>query len=508
MSWSRCAATSLGRIRRVSTGDRRDVPSFALGVSALACMSLWGFTNEGACCEERSSPESSTAASTVSRDRACQDIINFLTSEGAEVHRSLTIVERGPKGMGLVASHAIPAGTAIITIPKKSRVLINIDTVCDDPDFGKVICFLKGAGLDERGCLAFWLVCQKLAAAESSKMRTKWYPYARMLPTARKLRNHPLLLDDSGMSSIAGTALHASVGSMKENTLRQLGHLLEILSTLELNQGPIDTFIRHTKVKQLWLWAHAVLLSRSGFGLSGVPGDAGVMAGEGLLVIPLVDFANHDSKGGNAEIRTQHTSSGWFGGSSETISLVAKSDIRAGEEILISYTGGDVLSAEQSMFTYGFRMDRNGKPDKFAVPSVSKPGGSDMKDVMRRLVHMDIAGDDADGQADVITIQKDTYPEALVAYMSIDVLAEKKGKLESLCQAYSASERQHGLPPQVRILLSSVRAEAERRAEALLLRWMQSLDIGKLSPAVDTMYKEYHDDLTEAIESVIMMLHK
>ncbi|KAF4755131.1 hypothetical protein FOZ63_029823 [Perkinsus olseni] len=160
------------------------------------------------------------------------------------------------------------------------------------------------------------------------------------------------------------------------------------------------------------------------------------------------------------------------------------------------------------MFTYGFRMDRNGKPDKFAVPSVSKPGGSDMKDVMRRLVHMDIAGDDADDQADVITIQKDTYPEALVAYMSIDVLAEKKGKLESLCQAYSASERQHGLPPQVRILLSSVRAEAERRAEALLLRWMQSLDIGKPSPAVDTMYKEYPDDLTEAIESVIMMLHK
>ncbi|KAF4717899.1 hypothetical protein FOZ63_014625, partial [Perkinsus olseni] len=104
--------------QRVSPGDRRDVPSFALGVSALACMSLWGLTSEGVCCEERSSFESSTAASTVSRDRACQDIINSLTSEGAEVHPSLTIVERGPKGtslphleleavvgMGLVASH-------------------------------------------------------------------------------------------------------------------------------------------------------------------------------------------------------------------------------------------------------------------------------------------------------------------------------------------------------------------------------------------------------------------
>lgn len=112
-----------------------------------------------------------------------------------------------------------------------------------------------------------------------------------------------------------------------------LRHLLGILSALEVkDEGPVDTFIRHTKIKQLWLWAHAVLLSRSGFGLSGEPGDSGVMAGEGitvvsmviiviigLLMIPLVDFANHDSSGGNAEIRIQHASTGWFGGTTSTV---------------------------------------------------------------------------------------------------------------------------------------------------------------------------------------------
>ncbi|EER02500.1 hypothetical protein Pmar_PMAR004863 [Perkinsus marinus ATCC 50983] len=382
----------------------------------------------------------------VTRDQSTKDVINFIIGEGAKVHPSLTLADMGTKGMGLVVSTDIKAGTAMITIPRKSKVLINIDTACDDPDFGKVICYLKGAGLDERGCLAFWLVLQKLASTRSSKVKTRWCPYAAMLPTAQKLRDHPLLLDDSGMSAIANTALHASVTSMKENTLRQLGHLLGILSALEVkDEGPVDTFIRHTKIKQLWLWAHAVLLSRSGFGLSGEPGDSGVMAGEGLLMIPLVDFANHDSSGGNAEIRIQHASTGWFGGSSESISLVAKRDIKAGEEILISYTGGDILSAEQSIFTYGFRMDRLGAPDKFAVPTVSKPDGSDMRDVIRRLVHMDVAKD----EADVITIQKDTYPEALVAYMCIDILAEKRGKLESLCQAYSNAERQEGMPPQV-----------------------------------------------------------
>lgn len=35
---------------------------------------------------------------------------------------------------------------------------------------------------------------------------------------------------------------------------------------------------------------------------------------------------------------------------------------------------------------------------------MSKPDGSDMRDVIRRLVHMDVAKD----EADVITIQKDT----------------------------------------------------------------------------------------------------
>ncbi|KAF4650525.1 hypothetical protein FOL47_001080 [Perkinsus chesapeaki] len=508
LSRSACAALSGIRAPSAFQGRLSEPSRFILGMTAFAGVSLWAVTStrDETICEERS--KAAAAAAVVARDVNTQNLVDMMVKEGGKVHSAVTITDKGPKGMGLVVNQSIPTGTALIAIPKKSKILINIDTIRDDPDFGQIICFLKGAGLDERGCLAFWLVCQKLAALEGSTVKTKWAPYATMLPTARKLRNHPLLLDESTLASLDGTALYASVTSMKDNVLRQLGHLLDILSKLEL-KGPPEAFTRHTKVKQLWLWAHAVLLSRSGFGLTGEPGDRGVMAGEGLLILPFVDFANHDSKGGTAEIRASSTL-GWFGGSSETISLVTKRDLPAGEEVLISYTGGDILSAEQSMFTYGFRMDRNGLPDKFAVPSVSKPGGSDMRNVMRRLVHMDITGDDEGGgdQADVITIQKDTYPEALVAYMAVDILAERKGKLESLCQAYSSTDRhQQGMPPQVKILLSSVRSEAERRAEALLLRWLQSLNSKSASHA-DKMYQEYRDDLVEAVESVMMILHK
>ncbi|OZJ03752.1 hypothetical protein BZG36_03068 [Bifiguratus adelaidae] len=164
-----------------------------------------------------------------------------------------------------------------------------------------------------------------------------WRRYIEVLPQAQDFLGLPIFWDSKDHALLQGTRLESAVKAK----LRRL-------------HSDADTIIRHVKElwnvdidASMWMWADAVYWSRI-IDAESQDGDSQIgdpMENKTLMMVPLVDFANHSSTASNAR---------WvLDTSKQTFTLVTLegSTLRPGEQIFISY--GTKSNAEL-LFMHGF----------------------------------------------------------------------------------------------------------------------------------------------------------
>lgn len=307
-------------------------------------------------CDSR--PEHSRQYEYLSRPRI-PDLRNWSKAIGILLNENCNLLHTSDKGIGLVCQgNTISLGQSIVRVPQKAR--INADNVEADPHFGTIIGPLRSAGLDDRGVISLWILLQ------SQNIVHPWGPYIACLPSKSELsRSHPLLINES----VTGSPIASSCSKMTTNLQRQIRSIARAVT--KLGHG----YVFGDDPASDWIWAHVLVLTRSGLLRDQNPQDD--WSRMPVCILPMIDFCNH-SDSPNAAIRIDK------GG---VVELVALRDIKPGEEITISYWPEDRgLNSEQCLFSFGFLSGLN----TFIVPGVDFHGADQFpKKAMQRLVFID-----------------------------------------------------------------------------------------------------------------------
>ena len=269
----------------------------------------------------------------VARSQSKQDCLlrGWLQKRGGRLAEHLTVSWLPGRGRGVVASFSVYRGEVVAEIPWP--LIVSCKQAMEDPD---VCCWLRElrvAANDTGSCaIRLWLL-RHLHDATSP-----WQPWLCQLPQDAGAGSGclPLVLAHEGSTALRGTPLQRQ----SELLLQRLRAEWEVLEPLTARHPWLP------RSWQWWLWAQAIVSTRSGTLL--IEGsDESVQC-----VIPVLDFLNHSAEPNACIV-----------GTATGAKLVATRDIEAGQELLISY---GPHSTEQFLFAFGFVPD--GSLADIAVP--------------------------------------------------------------------------------------------------------------------------------------------
>ena len=274
-------------------------------------------------------------------------------------------ISRSPiGGRGLFCDREIRCGDILVAVPASG--IISAERLQDDPRYGHIIAPLRRSGLDERGVMALGLVLSSLGSDNMLK------GYLKCLPTVYELsKEHPLLSRDLSPSTAVGVSVH----KMRCHILNQLRGVIRAHKALGFNDELSNA--RHSYLEELWCWAHAIVLSRSGIKAYSNDASRSDDSESDIFIIPFIDFCNH------ADIPTAYVTESKDG----SMQLVAQRDMAPGDEVTISYWPEDEpLTCEQSLFSFGFCSNRM----RFAIPGIDvQRVDDDPRKAVQRLLFLD-----------------------------------------------------------------------------------------------------------------------
>jgi len=233
------------------------------------------------------------------------------------------VVRDGDRGRGLFAARDVAAGDVVMSVPLAAALN---DGVAAPPYDG-----------------APWSVT--LAAAILAERRigdaSRWAPYVRSLPTdVVGFANDEGLFDDascgaSSSSSSSSSQLAAEARALASHDAAAADELDRYRSLLTRSHAALTSAGRAPAPPTFaeWRWAMSMVHSRT-FRLE--EPAAGVAGFETRRVmVPYVDLLNHDSR---ANVWQCEWDCEWdLGGGGGTFVVTATRDVRAGEEVLVSY---------------------------------------------------------------------------------------------------------------------------------------------------------------------------
>ncbi len=292
------------------------------------------------------------------------DIRSWTRQQGIVVSPNVTISRSPIGGLGLICGKKVRSGEILVTVPASS--IMSAEHLQDDRRYEHIIAPLRRSGLDARGVLALGLV---LGSLEYDNM---WKDYLKCLPTMYELsKEHPLLSRDIAPSTAVGVSVHR----MRKHILNQLRGVLRAHKALGFND--VLSNARPSDLEELWCWAHAIVLSRSGIKAYSNETGRSDESDSDIFIIPYVDFCNH------AENPTAYVTESRDG----SMQLVAEQDMAPGDEITISYwPRHEPLTCEQSLFSFGFCSNLK----RFAIPGIDvQPVDDDPRKAVQRLLFLD-----------------------------------------------------------------------------------------------------------------------
>ena len=251
------------------------------------------------------------------------DLLAWARASGAFIHPSLSIREiSGVRG--LCVTHDAPAGTPLVVLPAHLQL---------------------GADLADLDLLAFtthWSVRLGLALCAERERGTNFEPYVAQLPHAPSLVMMPNV-DLAPLRAWPPTLQRAQ--AMRDGMQRIHRQIANAAAA-----PPLERLS----------WGAAMAASRA-YRVRGAPGASG----DAARLLPVIDLANH--AGGRATATVGNAPSPL---PESDVMLAAARDLKAGEEVLTDYGGGQPLTNERLLLEYGFALADNAD-DAVTLPVAS-----------------------------------------------------------------------------------------------------------------------------------------
>ncbi|KAF6142705.1 hypothetical protein GIB67_018416 [Kingdonia uniflora] len=230
------------------------------------------------------------------------------------------------EGLGLVAQKNLSRNEVVLEVSKK--FWINPDTV-KASDIGKFC-----DGLKPWVSVALFLIREKAKKGDSM-----WCSYIDILPDST---NSTIYWSEEELSELQGTQLLSTTVGVKKYVESEFVEVEEEIILPHKNIFPSIT-------SDDFLWAFGILRSRA----------FSRLRGQDLVLIPLADLINHDSKITTEDYAWEIKGGGLFS-RDLVFTLRTPVSVKAGEQVLIQYDLGK--SNAEFALDYGFiesRLDRN-----------------------------------------------------------------------------------------------------------------------------------------------------
>ena len=264
-------------------------------------------------------------------------------------------------GAGLIATRDLSPGTDVCAVPRS--LLLSCTSGLSDPVLGSLLEDLQFELEDEanlydasQGTISLQLLYA--AACVQRGEETRWAPYIPALPT--HVDTPALWTRAERNALLAGTSLLADTRELRgdmaneyrriRRALRQSGRA-EWLTRLGLDASaaPCPLSGRWTPAVERWTLAQSLVRSRAYVVPDDGEDDHGALdelAGDEMIMSPLIDLANHDS--------ALPIGVGWgdgVGAPADNLLLRTGCDVSAGSPVLTTYGNFSVIG---SMLAFGF----------------------------------------------------------------------------------------------------------------------------------------------------------
>ena len=235
-------------------------------------------------------------------------------------------------GQGLIAMRDVKAGDVLLSVPHELH-LNPSSYLAQIASTGSVGAQLASAGqrLQQTPEGASCLLALGLLHEKALGERSQRSLYLSMLPTPDELE-HPLLWEPSYVESLLkGSHLVERISRLRADLSREFEGIVSDVLTHDPEAFPLETY-----TEALYVWAHAIVLSRS-FSIDGE-----------LSLVPLLDIANHESGSPHTWRTISNANNQSF------VALIAGARVSEGEHVCIDCSRGQPRATWEYLFSYGF----------------------------------------------------------------------------------------------------------------------------------------------------------
>lgn len=255
---------------------------------------------------------------------------------------AVKIKESANQGRGLVAIREVEAGDELLAVPQDLGLCPSsfLTAISKTGDVGAQLAD-AGKALMESPEGASCLLALAILYEESLGDASPIAPYLAILPSPTAIA-HPLLWEDEYCAKLLqGSHLVERLARLRSDLRDEFSGLSADVFERDRATFPADAF-----TPERYLWAHALVLSRS------LPVGEDPDGAE-LSLVPLLDLANHEAGSPHSwDVSDEATGQ---------VRLVAGAKVRAGDPVVIDYTRGVRRATWEFYYSYG------------CVPSVNLP---------------------------------------------------------------------------------------------------------------------------------------